>query len=106
MYITAVEAFFILFATMIGIYIIYKSRMNLLATQALVESTKVRAQLSLDKLSAGLAPLIETRIQYEKFIEQQKLAGKIMCQVDTDKECDLCGQGGDSCPFSDGGDVA
>lgn len=105
MYITAVEAFFILFATMIGIYIIYKSRMSLLATQALVESTKLRSQLSLDRLSAGLQPLINTRIEYEKFIEQQKSAVKIMCQIDTHKECDLCGQGGELCPFGNGGDA-
>lgn len=106
MYITAVEAFFILFATMIGIYIIYKSRMSLLATEAFVEANRERSKASLIKLSEGLAPLVETRKEFEKFTAEQKELPTIMCMIDANKVCDLCGLGGDSCPFANGGDVA
>lgn len=95
---------YILFAITFSIYLVYKGRMGILAREVFIEENKIRSSKSIERLNANLEPLIQTNRAFEQFNNQQKESSRLMCFVDSKKECSYCGgEEGENCPIGKGG---
>lgn len=102
MWMTTNQFFLILFVAIMMIYLGYRSRMKLLQVQAFAEHHMNRTTISADKMKNGLDGMKVIREKYEQFNLEQKDNAKIMCYLNSVKECDLCHG---ECPYRIGGDL-
>ena len=92
------QLFLLLFVIIAGIWLSYKSRMNLLQTMAFAEHSKKQLKEAVNNMTVGVEGFKQINSTFEKFNMEQKNK-TIQCIIDINKECDLCGNGGDVCPF-------
>lgn len=105
MLITTGEFFTLLLVIVVGIWLMYRSRMKLLEIEAFAEKSQIQVKTAVESLKIGVEEFRNFNDKFEKFNKELKESNKIMCIHDDAKVCSFCGKGGDDCPFQKGGDL-
>ena len=99
MLITTGEFFALLVVIIIGIWLMYHSRLNMLRDIAFAEESRKQVVQAVDSIKLNVKNFRELNDEFEKFNKEQKNKPMIMCSLDKGKICTLCGNNGDKCPF-------
>lgn len=105
MLVSSSELFTLLVVIIIGIWLCYHSRLELLRVQSFAEHSKMEVRNAVSSLQIGVDGFRILNDKFEEFNNSLKESNRLMCVQNSNKICDFCGKGGEDCPFRKGGDL-
>lgn len=91
------EFIVLLFAIILTIWAVHKSKLRVLKAIAKSEQSISETNEILNKIMPNIESMRELNFKFEQYNEKIR-SMDIMCILNKEKICDNCGEGGDDCP--------
>ena len=103
MVVTPSELLTLLVVITVAIWLMHKSRLQMLKTVAFAEQSKKQTSVAVNSILDNVTILKKFNDEFEAFNKSYKASNILMCINDKNKVCDFCGDG-ENCPFRKVGD--